>query len=408
MYTELHTRYRNNPQAQRARDLISACVHCGFCLSNCPTYVETRDERDSPRGRIYLLRELLQHDAGADVTRRHLDRCLTCRSCETSCPSGVQYGHLADLGRELVEQHTPRPWHQRSLRWLLRKVMLRPSLLSPAIALGRLLRPVLPRALAQKVPAAQSPGAHVPIATTARRVLLLEGCVQRAATPATNVAAHNVLAKLGITLVNVPQATCCGALEFHNSAQDKARSRMRHNIDHWWPHIEAGAEALLSTATGCSLSLRDYGQLLADDPTYAAKAARISELATDLGALIAAQDCSGLQVQPHRYGRIALHIPCTAQHGWGQPDTVRRLLVNLGFPLQPTRDDHLCCGAAGSYSLLQPELSGRLRERKLNALGSDRVDTLVTANIGCQLQLQNPDSNTLHWIELLDSGEKLP
>jgi len=404
VYVELHQRFAGTPEGILASDLTSACVHCGFCLETCPTYLDTRDERDSPRGRIYLIKQLLESGTAGATTRTHLDRCLTCRNCETSCPSGMRYGELLDIGRGLVEREAPRGGAARSLRWALRQLLSRGALLAPFMALARLARPLLPAALARRIP----PGARGPLPTRAqsRRMLLLEGCVQRAATPATNGAARRVLDRLGITLVTAPAARCCGALDYHLAAHDAGLDHARRNIDAWWPHIEAGAEAIVSSASGCGVMIEDYGRLLAGDRAYADKARRVSALARDLADVLAAEDLEALQVDT-AVGPVALHTPCTLQHGQKKPQLLEGLLLRAGFTLAPTRDDHLCCGSAGSYSLLQRQRARRLGQRKAAALCTDAPQLIASANIGCQLHLAaHAGVPVVHWIELLDnSGE---
>ncbi|NND67783.1 MAG: glycolate oxidase subunit GlcF, partial [Halioglobus sp.] len=312
MHIELHERFTNEPRARQAQALTSACVHCGFCLETCPTYLDGRDERDSPRGRVYLIKALLEEGEAGPATRTHLDRCLTCRNCETTCPSGMQYGRLLDIGRELIEEEAPRAASGRLVRSLLRFGFSRPSLLRKGLAAGRLVRPFLPAQLKRKVPPAQQAGA-VPQATHARRMLVLEGCVQSAATPLTNAAARRVLDKLGISLVSMAAAGCCGALDHHLAAVDSGRDRVRRNIDAWWPHVEAGAEAIVASASGCGVHIADYGHLLADDPAYASKAARISTLFKDLAQVLASEDLGALALQTN-IGKVAVHTPCTLQH----------------------------------------------------------------------------------------------
>ena len=401
MHVELHETLASDARAQHAGELISACVHCGFCLATCPTYLDTGDERDSPRGRIYLVKQLLESgDAGA-ITREHLDRCLTCRSCETTCPSGMQYAHLADLGRALVEERAPRALPARLLRRLLRAVLRRPALFRPLLRCGRWLRPLLPEALARQVPSTPPPG-HWPAPRHPRRMVVLRGCVQSAATPLTNAAAARVLDRLGISLVEARGAGCCGALDYHLGAHAAGLEAARRNVDAWWQALEAGAEAIVSCASGCGAMLAEYALLLADDPDYAARAARISAAHRDLAAVLDGEDLSALAPQTDDKP-IAVHIPCSQQHALRHPETVRRILSRSGFILAETRDDHLCCGSAGTYSLLQASTSERLRERKLAALGAGQPRQIVTANVGCQLHLAQTSRVPIrHWIELLD------
>jgi glycolate oxidase iron-sulfur subunit len=403
MHVELHPNYADSAQGQQARELISACVHCGFCLATCPTYLATRDERDSPRGRIYLIKQLLESGEASNRTHTHLDRCLTCRSCETTCPSAMQYGQLIDIGRELMEQRVPRPLHQRGLRWLLRRSLTNTRLFSAALRLGQWVRPLLPTPLRRQVPARQAIGA-VPVRKHKRNMLLLEGCVQRAASPATNAAARRVFDRLGISLHSAPRAGCCGAVNYHLAAHDDGLDDMRRNIDAWWPLLEAGAEAIVSSATGCGSMLTEYGRLLAHDSDYADKAARVSTLARDVGEILLNEDLGLLGIN-HRVGRVAVQTPCSLQHGMKMPNLITDLLTRAGFALATTIDSHLCCGSAGTYSILQPAMSLRLRADKIAALTADNPDLIVTANIGCQLHLAAAATVPVkHWIQLLDEA----
>ncbi len=403
MYVKLHPELTSDPHAQRAAALTSACVHCGFCLETCPTYLDARDERDSPRGRIYLIKQLLETGDAGSATRTHLDRCLTCRGCETTCPSGVQYGEILDTGRALVENAAPRPLPSRAARWLLRTVFTRNWLLRPALRCAQLLRPLLPGKLRNQVPAWRASGAR-PKQQHSRKMLMLAGCVQRSATPRTGAAAQRVLDRLGITLFSAPAAGCCGALNYHLAAHADGLDDMRRNIDAWWPHIEQGVEAIVSSASGCGAMLADYGRLLADDPHYAAKAARVSALAQDLALVLSNEDLSALAATKNT-GRVAVHTPCTLTHAQQQPALLETLLRRAGINLASTSDSHLCCGSAGTYSLLQPQAAARLREEKLAALTGDQPALIVTANVGCQLHLQAGSAIPVrHWIELLDNG----
>ena len=401
MHVELHPEFADTDRGAQAGKLMSACVHCGFCLATCPTYLDTRDERDSPRGRIYLIKQLLETGQASGQTRTHLDRCLSCRSCETTCPSGMQYGQLLDIGRELVEEIAPRPPLQAAWRWLLRRGISRPSLFALGLRLGQMVRPLLPRSLRAQVPPRVRVGAP-PTRVHARKMLLLQGCVQRAATPATNAAAHRVFDQLGITLHSAPRAGCCGAVNYHLAAHEDGLDDMRRNIDAWWPAIEAGAEAIVSTATGCGTMLADYGRLLAADPDYAAKASRVASLARDAGQVLLAENLGSLAADTE-VGRVAVHTPCSLQHGLKQPDLIAALLARAGFQLVAAPDSHLCCGSAGTYSILEADMSLRLRDRKLRALEENSPDLIATGNVGCQLHLQAGTSvPVLHWLELLD------
>ena len=356
MHVELHQNYRESREGRAAKDILSACVHCGFCLATCPTYLDSQDERDSPRGRIYLIKQLLETGAASQSTQTHLDRCLTCRSCETTCPSGVQYGALVDIGRRLTEQQVTRPNYERAFRWLLRKLISNQQLFGFLLKTGQFFRPLLPPFLRRAIPPKQTQGA-TPAAQHSRTMLVLEGCVQSSATPNTNAAAKRVLDKLGISLVSVKKAACCGAVNIHLSAHEDGLDDMRRNIDAWWPLIDpdttACAEAIVSTASGCGSMLADYGDLLAHDPAYAARASRVTDLAKDISEILMQENLEPLR--PHSdIGRVAVHTPCSLQHALNLPGAVPEILNRAGFELADTTEKHLCCGSAGTYSILQP------------------------------------------------------
>lgn len=403
MHVDLHSTLHGNEAAREAASIIQSCVHCGFCNATCPTYQDLFDERDGPRGRIYLVKRLLESgDAGA-ATRKHLDRCLTCRACETTCPSGVQYGRLVDTGRLLVEQATDRPASQKLLRRLVRFLFPYPQRIRVLLGLGRFFRPVLPPTLRRQVPPRQRVRDDPGSSKATRKMIVLGGCVQAAATPGTNAAARRVLRRFDIDLFEAPSAGCCGAVDYHLAAQQEGLDFVRRNIDAWWPHVAAGAEAIVTTASGCGVMVKDYGELLKGDPEYADKALRVSELAKDLVEVLENEDLSLLGNTPDKL-RTAVHCPCTLTHGQKLGGSVPRILESAGIPLAQTTEDHLCCGSAGTYSMLQPEISRRLLDRKLASLSIDAPQQIVTANIGCQLHLgTRSDVPVRHWIELLDS-----
>ncbi|WP_336146729.1 glycolate oxidase subunit GlcF [Marinobacter salarius] len=402
MQTNLVQQFANTPEGQEAESILRACVHCGFCTATCPTYQELNDERDGPRGRIYLMKMFLEGEEVTEKSREHLDRCLTCRSCETTCPSGVKYGRLVDISRGLMEQEMPRPPKERWIRWSLARVLPNRQLFGVLLRMGQFFRPVLPAVLRTKVPPRKK-ASPWPAASHDRIVLALAGCVQPSATPNTNAAAARVLYKLGITMVEAPEAGCCGAVNHHLSEHDKALNAMRRNIDAWWPAIEAGAEAIVMTASGCGAMVQEYGHLLKDDPHYAAKAQKVSDMTIDLGAFLLKQDLEKLTV-PQGAGKVAFHCPCTLQHAMQQSGVVDQVLRKAGIELAETKEKHLCCGSAGTYSILQPKLSQRLLNNKLKALTVDNPDRIVTANIGCQMHLETKAQVPVqHWIELLDA-----
>jgi glycolate oxidase iron-sulfur subunit len=400
MQTSLPPPLLQTPQGQRADAILRKCVHCGFCTATCPTYQVLGDELDGPRGRIYLIKEMLEGAPVTEKTRSHLDRCLTCRSCESTCPSGVQYGKLVDIGREVIEHRVPRKLSERLLRSLLLAVVPHRRRFAPLLALGRLTRPLLPGRLKAAVPPSRPAGAW-PAARHSRRMLVLQGCVQPVALPSVNAAAARVLDRAGISLV-ATQDGCCGAMAHHLSQSERAREQMRRNIDTWWPAIEAGAEAVVVTASGCGAMVQDYGELLADDPAYAAKAERVSSLFRDLGQVVA-DAAATLPLRATNAPPVAYHAPCSLQHGLKQRGIVESILARAGCQLTPVADSHLCCGSAGTYSLLQPAMSQELKQRKLTALQAGKPDVILSANVGCMLHLQSGTSTPVrHWIELLD------
>jgi len=400
--TQILPRYLSTAEGREADAILRACVHCGFCTATCPTYQLLGDELDGPRGRIYQIKQVLEGHAPTRITQGHLDRCLTCRSCETTCPSGVRYGRLADIGRHLVEEQVERPLNERLLRSALVALVPHPKRFGALAALGRLARPLLPAKLAAKVPNPRPAGVW-PQPRGRKQVLVLAGCVQSVATPLTNAAAARVLDRLGFDLVAVPEAGCCGAAAYHLNAQTEGLDAMRRNIDAWWPKIDSGCEAILVTASGCGVMVKDYGELLRHDPEYADKAARVSALARDPAELLAGLDLAALG-RPGQGRRIAFHPPCTLQHGQKITGVTESILTEVGFTLTPVPDAHLCCGSAGTYSITQPELSQRLLAEKVGALESGGPELIATANIGCQLHLEAGSAlPVVHWLELLDS-----
>lgn len=401
MQTRLPGDLLNTAPGREADAILRKCVHCGFCNATCPTYQLRGDELDGPRGRIYLIKQMLEGESVGSGTQLHLDRCLTCRNCETTCPSGVEYGRLLDIGRAVAEENIRRPLGQRLVRYGLRKTLARPRLFAALLGLARWIKPLLSANLAGKIPKKQA-AATWPKTRHPRRMLVLDGCVQPAMAPNINVHAALVLDKLGISLVRAAKAGCCGALSQHLSAPDEARAYMRRNIDAWWPEIASGVEAIVTTASACGVQVKDYGYLLQHDAAYAQKAMQVSALARDLGEVLALEDT---RVLAGRSLRVAYHPPCTLQHGQKLPGQVEALLRKLGHELVPVHDAHLCCGAAGTYSLLQPELSQQLREQKLSALRAGRPEVIATANIGCMAHLASGAGMPVkHWIELIEVG----
>ena len=406
MQTTLAPEYAGTADGLAAEAILRKCVHCGFCTATCPTYQLLGDELDGPRGRIYLMKQLLEGHAPSRKTQLHLDRCLTCRNCESTCPSGVKYGQLVDIGRRLVDAKVARPASERFLRWSL-KEGLTSALFAPAMKLGQLVRSLLPPSLKNKVPAAQNAGAW-PTRRHGSKVLLLAGCVQPAMLPNINFATARVLDACGIETLIAPKAGCCGAIKFHLNDQGGGMDEMRANIDAWWPLVISGVDAIVTNASGCGVMVKDYAHLLQDDPAYATKARRISELARDLSELLPEIAPKLRGKVAARAGQIAFHPPCTLQHGQQLRGGVEQHLADLGFQIKTCRvEPHLCCGSAGTYSVLQPTLAYQLRDRKLTHLSEMQPAQIASANIGCITHLQSgTDTPVRHWIELLD--EALP
>lgn len=404
MQTQLADWIRGTPEGEEADAILRRCVHCGFCTATCPTYQVLGDELDSPRGRIYLIKQLVEGAAVTEQTRLHLDRCLTCRNCETTCPSGVQYGHLLDIGRKLVEARVPRSPSDRLLRAVL-KAGIPSRLFGPAMRLGQALRPLLPAGLRAKVPPRRAPGA-VPRSAHARKVLLLKGCAQPGMMPNIDAATLRVLDRLGIEGVFAPEAGCCGALRFHLNDQAAGLADMRRNVDAWWPLVETGVvEAIVMNASGCGATVREYGHHLKHDAAYAERAARIAALTVDLAELLApeAGPLAALQADAPPE-RVVFHPPCTLQHWQKLGGVTEKLLAACGFTLLPFEEPHLCCGSAGTYAVTQPEISQALRDRKLARLEAPEPTAILSSNIGCLTQLQGGTARPVrHWIEAIDA-----
>jgi glycolate oxidase iron-sulfur subunit len=408
MQTHLAPEYQNTREGREAEAILRKCVHCGFCTATCPTYQLLGDELDGPRGRIYLMKQVLEGAEPTRATQQHLDRCLTCRNCESTCPSGVQYGHLVDIGRKLVDAKVERPMGERMLRWALKEGLPSP-LFAPAMKMGQAVRGLLPKALQAKVPAPQNAGAW-PTQTHARQVLMLAGCVQPSMLPNINTATARVLNAAGIQTLVAPEAGCCGAVKFHLNDHDGGKDHMRQNIDVWWPYVEQGVEAIIMNASGCGVMVKDYGHVLQHDAAYAEKAKSISALTKDLSELLpdlvptlkpklnsTALKQAGLQ---------AFHPPCTLQHGQQLKGGVEKHLSDLGFEVKlSTNEAHLCCGSAGTYSVLNPDISYTLRDRKLGHLDALQPTAILSANVGCITHLQSgTDVPVKHWVEVLDAA----
>lgn len=410
MQTQLADFISNTAAGNEAESILRSCVHCGFCTATCPTYQLLGDEDDGPRGRIYLIKSVLEGNQATEKTQQHLDRCLTCRSCETTCPSGVNYHRLLDIGRAEVEKQVPRSGGQKLLRWLIVTIMPERSIFSPLMRLGQLFRFMLPAVLKDKVPARPGVLLQPPVTNHSRTMLMLEGCVQPSMAPNINTATLRLLDAVGISVKATPKAGCCGALRHHLNEQDAAKADMKANIDIWSAELDAGAEALVVNASGCGAQVKDYGKLLASDPAYAEKARQISEQSFDIAEILIREEASLIARLKQKGSaiagkKVAFHSPCTLQHGQSINGVVERLLTAAGCELVTVADSHLCCGSAGTYSIFQPELSKQLRDNKITALTSHQPEVIVTANIGCLSQmLPATETPVKHWVELMDEA----
>jgi glycolate oxidase iron-sulfur subunit len=405
MQTNLADFIKDTREGKEADAILRKCVHCGFCTATCPTYQLLGDELDGPRGRIYLMKQVLEGKKATRKTQLHLDRCLTCRNCESTCPSGVQYGRLVDIGRKIVEEQVPRPLSERVMRTALKEALPRKWVFTPAMKAGQTVRSLLPGTLRNKVPEKQRAGAW-PTTTHARKMLLLAGCVQPSMAPNINAATARVLDALGVQLIVAGKAGCCGAIRYHMNDHEGGLEDVRRNIDAWWPHVHAGVEAIVMNASGCGVMVKDYGHLLEDDPIYAEKAKRISELTKDLSEILPDFEADLQKKLDGKIGkRVAWHPPCTLQHGQQIRGKVEGVLRAAGVDVQLCADSHLCCGSAGTYSVLQPEMAYQLRDNKLKNLQATKSEMIVSANIGCVTHLQSGTATPVrHWIELIDSA----
>ena len=400
MQTNLAPKFQQGRHAEAIETILRNCVHCGFCNATCPTYQLRGDELDGPRGRIYQMKQFFEGEPANAEMLKHLDRCLTCRACETTCPSGVKYSHLLEIGKESIEQELPRPWWDRARRWGIVRFINSGWLFALSIRIGQAFAWMLPAKLQASVPQRQAP-VERNNSSHARKVLMLAGCVQPVLTPNTNACASNLLNKFEIEVIEAPGNLCCGAAAFHTSEPEYGMRQVKQLIDSWWPHIEAGVEAIVVTATGCGASVKDYARLLADDPVYADKAQKVSSLYCDLIEFVEAEV---EPVNPSKLAtkRVAVHTPCTMQHGLGIINRVEALLTKAGYEICAVEDAHLCCGSAGTYSMLQPALATQLHSNKVRALSINQPDVIATSNIGCQVHLaQDNKTPVVHWIELL-------
>ena len=388
----------NGKEAER---ILQACVHCGFCTATCPTYQLDANELDSPRGRIYLIKEMLEDKPVTTVTQTHLDRCLSCQSCETTCPSGVEYHKLLNIGRHRLDQLGLRSKPEKLMRWVLGALMPKRRWFSVLLGMGQIFRPVFPASLKSLVPMKVAAG-QLPTNRHSNQVILMQGCVQPGINPNINTATARVLNKLKVETILASGEVCCGALNYHLDQQAKGLALAKTNIDLWCNYLDHGAQAIVINASGCGNFVNQYAELLKNDTNYAAKAARVVSQTKDIGQYLA-----DLNVKPLADAggvKLAFHSPCTLRHGLKQHETVESLLINWGFDLTPVQDPHLCCGSAGTYSLLQPERATRLRTKKLAALTIGEPELIATANIGCQSHLQSGSELPVqHWIEILDN-----
>jgi len=404
MQTKITPELLSTRIGEEANSILRSCVHCGFCTATCPTYQLLGDELDGPRGRLYLIKEMMERGNASSLTLQHLDRCLTCRSCETTCPSGVRYSHLLSLGRELAESYAPRPLLFRLKRMLLLSVLPYRNRFLLVLKAARLIQPLLPARIRKQLPVSmENQPAAIDQPKQMRSVLLFEPCVQPGLSPGVAAAARAVLNHLGISTLGIANQACCGAVDHHLNARERAEVKMRSNIDAWWPLFHDSKnrpEAIVITASACTLEIKEYGELLCHDLDYAEKAAAISAMAKDLAEIITTDDMENIRIKQPR--SVAFHAPCTLQHGQKLAGVVEQLLTAAGFELTEVRDSHLCCGSAGTYSLLQPEISGKLRDNRVAALTSGNPEVIATANVGCQSHLRGAASlPVLHWIELI-------
>ena len=419
MQTHFSAEQLKDPATAEAEKILRACVHCGFCTATCPTFVLLGDELDSPRGRIYLIKDMLENNRPADaLTVKHIDRCLSCLACMTTCPSGVNYMHLVDGARSHIEKTFQRPFADRLFRALLGAILPYPNRFRLAVAASRLASPfdfLYPRfgrtgrrlaailRLAPKNIVSRPVLPPIsPAGAVKARVALLGGCVQQVLRPGINEAAIRLLARLGVEVVPAKGEGCCGALLHHLGKDAGALAQVRHNVDLWSAEIERhGLDAILITASGCGTMIKDYGFLLRNDPAYAAKAARVSALAKDVTEFLGALDLPE-PLNPQD-ATLAYHSACSMQHGQQIDALPKQLLTQAGFKVRDIPEGHLCCGSAGTYNILEPEIALRLRDRKIANILATAPDLLATGNIGCMAQIASGTSiPVLHTIELLD------
>jgi len=403
MQTQIDSEFNTTQAGQRAEEILRNCVHCGFCTATCPTYQLLGDELDSPRGRIYLIKQMLEGNEVTNSTQQHLDRCLLCRSCETTCPSGVEYSHLLEIGRELIDKKVSRSITEKITRKALCWLLPYPKRFSTAMTLGRIFKPFLPASIKKSIPDLKG-NTQWSEKSQSRKMLILNGCVQPSLSPEINAASSRVLNKLGIELINKPLAQCCGAVNQHLNDEATSLKFIKQNIDSWYPLIQSGeAEAIIITASGCGAMVKEYAYQLRNDNDYADKAKVISQACKDISEVLSSEDLSNLAIDTSQ--TVSFHSPCTLQHAQKLSGVVENILSSAGFKLNIIKDSHLCCGSAGTYSILQPEISQQLKANKLASLQQDKPDIIATANIGCLHHLASgTETKVVHWIELLDKN----
>jgi glycolate oxidase iron-sulfur subunit len=417
MQTNFSPTQLGDPAMASSEAVIRKCVHCGFCTATCPTYVLLGDELDSPRGRIYLMKDMLENEREpTPEVVKHIDRCLSCLSCMTTCPSGVNYMHLVDHARAYIEERYRRPWHERAIRGLLAAVLPHPGRFRTAIALGDFARPLAP--MLAKVPALKPLAAmlslvprdmphHVPVpegrVSGARkgRVAILQGCAEPVLKPEVRAATVRLLNRCGYEVTFAKGEVCCGALVHHMGREAASLEAARRNVDAWTREIEGeGLDAIVITASGCGTTIKDYGFMLREDSAYAEKAARVSALAKDVSELLVDLEL------PKGTGRgltVAYHAACSLQHGQKVTEAPKRLLAGAGYLVRTPIEAHLCCGSAGTYNILKPEIAGQLGDRKVANIERLNPDVIATGNIGCAVQIGLRASvPVVHTVELLD------
>lgn len=392
MQTNLPNKLLATSSGQRANDILRKCVHCGFCNATCPTHQITGDELDGPRGRIYLIKEMLEGEQTTQSTMQHLDSCLTCLNCETTCPSGVKFGELAEIGKHILDDKNLRNRYGKFKRWIICKILPYPTRFTPFYLVAKWLKlSILP---SQTLVKSVTTNAQVD-----KKVILLKGCVQSVAMPNINSKLESLLNQLNIGVFTHPQVDCCNAIHHHNGMPEQALENIKKTIDQWWPLVESGYEEIIMTASGCGSMVKDYGRLLQHDSNYAEKARVISAMTKDASEFLSAYP---MQKTKEESATIAFHPPCTLQHNQKITGVVEKILANAGYKVTNFKDKHLCCGSAGTYSILQADMAKQLRDNKIKHIHTSQPDIIATANIGCLLHLQQGTSTPVkHWLDLI-------